>query len=169
VIVAGLVALVARRFLRDPKLVGLTVQLCGWLGRSVRRFVRALGRPPHASRPRADRTRRASAAPRLPSGRGWLVRALGYEAAGYGLQLAHLLAEPGMQATLAAFPGAGRALRPLCRMLWMKGVIELEAVVQPVVKAVRTLCLPVPALAAAGDAADLPRLGADCGVFAKDD
>ena len=65
---------------------------------------------------------------RLPSGRGWLVRALGYEAAGYGSQLAALLAEPELQALLLAAPAAGRILRPLCRMLGVEPVGALAPV-----------------------------------------
>jgi hypothetical protein len=53
----------------------------------------------------------------LPTGRGWLVLALGYEAAGYASQLQALLAEPAAARLLAAAPTAGRILRPLARML----------------------------------------------------
>lgn len=63
------------------------------------------------------RRRRHRARVRLPCGRGWLVRALGWEAVAYGSQLAALLAEPEMVALLAAVPGVGRVLRPLGRML----------------------------------------------------
>ena len=66
----------------------------------------------------------------LPSGRGWLVRELGYEAAGYGAQLEHLLADPGVQELLARVPAVGRILRPVCRML---GVAVVGALVAPVV------------------------------------
>ncbi len=45
------------------------------------------------------------------------MRELGYEAAGCGAQLAHLLAEPEMQALIAAMPRVGQVLRPVCRML----------------------------------------------------
>jgi len=61
---------------------------------------------------------------RLPSGHGWLVRALGWEAAGYGCQLEALLAEPGMQVAWAGLPAVRRILRPLCRIL---GVVTEEA------------------------------------------
>jgi len=54
--------------------------------------------------------------PRLPHKFAWLVR-LVPEAACYGSQLRHLLAEPEMAALLAASPQARRLLRPLCRML----------------------------------------------------
>jgi len=67
--------------------------------------------------PRAP-TRRPPPAPfpRLPHKFAWLVR-LVPEAACYGSQLRHLLAEPEMAALLAASPQARRLVRPLCRML----------------------------------------------------
>ena len=58
---------------------------------------------------------------------GWLVRAVGYEAAGFGSQLRAVLETPEMVALLAACPEAGRVLRPLCRAL----AIETE-VLRPV-------------------------------------
>ena len=148
-IVAAVAALVARRFLREPKLVALILPLWGWLGRSARRFERVVTRKvvvraavvPASVAPvsiaraviaQAGETRRPRG--RLPSGQGWLVRALGYEAAGYGSQLAALLAEPEMQVLLAAVPGAGRVLRPLCRML---GVVPVGCALPVVVRAKR--------------------------------
>ncbi len=126
VIVAGLAALVAWRFLRLPHLVALIVPLWTRLTRAARRFERLVLRPARPRKPRTgsvensqsgatDDARPRSAA--LPSGRGWLVRELGYEAVAFSLQLEALLAEPAMQAMLAGLPGAGRILRPLCRML----------------------------------------------------
>ena len=47
----------------------------------------------------------------------WLVRVAGYQAAGYGCQLQHLLGKPEMVALLKASPQAARILRPVCRML----------------------------------------------------
>ena len=124
-ILAALAALVARRFLRDPQFASVIVPLWSWLGRAARRMARAVERPPvvrtaRVAKDRAEPQAGARVRPvRLPSRHGWLVRALGWEAAGYGSQLAALLAEPGMQAVLAALPGTGRILRPLCRMLGM--------------------------------------------------
>lgn len=146
-IVAGLAALVARRFLRMPHLVGLTVQLWRRISHVVYRFERALTRPGQARGARAGRRaggrepgQSMSQSPRqslrqsLPSGRGWLVRELGYEAAGFGCQLEALLADPAMQAVLIAMPAMGRILRPLCRMLAVPVVAALVApVVAPVV------------------------------------
>ena len=48
---------------------------------------------------------------------GWLVRLVGYPAAGYGSQLRAVLEAPEMVALLQAAPQAVRILRPLCRML----------------------------------------------------
>ena len=120
--VAGLAAVVARRFLRDPKFMTLILPLWGWLNRSVRRFGRlrvVAARPvaPRVMRERATRTPGVRLAVRLPSGRGWLVQALGWEAAGYGSQLQALLATPEMVALLDAVPAVGRVLRPLGRIL----------------------------------------------------
>ncbi len=61
--------------------------------------------------------RRVRAKPALPRRFGWLVRACGYRAAGYGSQLQTLLNTPDMAELLAAAPQAGRILRPLCRAL----------------------------------------------------
>lgn len=144
-IVAGLAALIARRFLRMPHLVGLTVLLWRRISHVVHRFERALTRPGLARPARAARRagrrepgqsmepgQSLSQSPRLslPCGRGWLVRELGYEAAGFGCQLEALLADPAMQAVLTAMPAMGRILRPLCRML---AVPVVAALVAPVV------------------------------------
>ena len=55
--------------------------------------------------------------PRLPNDFAWLVRLVGWEAAGCGSQLQHLLSDPEFAALIAAAPQMGRLLRPLCRML----------------------------------------------------
>ena len=75
----------------------------------------------------------------LPRRFGWLVRAVGYQAAGYGSQLRTILGQPEMVALLEASPEAGRILRPLCRMLAVEtsllrpGVAVAEVVVAEVV------------------------------------
>ena len=145
-ILAGLAALVARRFLRMPHLVGLTVLLCGRLSRAMRRFGRALTHPGKVRPPRArvarvkhERTKQAG----LPSGRGWLVRELGWEAVGYSSQLQALLSEPATQAVLASLPGAARILRPLCRMLGVPAsVVPPPVVVAPAAEAVAEKARP---------------------------
>ena len=116
-IVSAIAALIARRFLREPKYMALIVPLWGWLHRTVRRFRRL----PMVVAPkvvRAAQARRVSEPRvRMPTGKAWLVKALGWEAAGFGCQLQALLTEPEMAALLASVPGVGRVLRPLGRML----------------------------------------------------
>jgi len=120
-IMAGLAALVARRFLRMPHLSGMTLTLWGYLNRAVRRFHRALTQPakPRASqvRSRLRVARPARAQVRLPSQRAWIVRELGWEAAGYLAQLEALLTETASQVALADAPNAAGIMRPICRML----------------------------------------------------
>jgi hypothetical protein len=53
----------------------------------------------------------------LPVRFGWLVRQVGWQAAGFGGQLRTVLETPEMVALLEACPQAGRILRPVCRML----------------------------------------------------
>jgi hypothetical protein len=53
----------------------------------------------------------------LPRRFGWLVHLVGYQAAGHGSQLAHLLDDPEMVALVRDVPQARRILAPLCRML----------------------------------------------------
>ena len=122
-IVAALAALVARRFLRDPHLVSLIVPLWTRLTRTARSFDRLMPRvaanrlpKPRPPRPQRPTPSTARATP-LPTGHGWLIRALGHEAAAYAGQLDSLLAEPGTADLLAAVPAAARILRPVGRML----------------------------------------------------
>ena len=128
-IMAALVALIARRFLREPRLAPLVLPLCNRLSRLGRRFARLLaglaagtppkprapGTPPSAVPDRSDAPRPSATA--LPTGKGWLIRTLGYEAAGYASQLEALLAEPGAAELLALAPTAQRLLNPLKRLL----------------------------------------------------
>jgi len=122
-ILAALAALVAARFLRRPGLAGLIVPLWRRLTHVARRL-RAAARPGRVCRPAVARAAVVGEGPgvrlpavRLPGGRGWLVRELGWEAVGFGSQLAAVLAEPEMQAALAALPRLGRVLQPVCAML----------------------------------------------------
>ena len=116
-IVSAVAALIARRFLRDPRYMAMIVPLWGWLNRTVRRF----GRVRVDAAPSVVRVKRARAVAgarvRLPAGKAWLIKALGWEAVGFGSQLRTLLAEPEMAALLAALPRAQRVMRPLGRML----------------------------------------------------
>ncbi|MBC7634085.1 MAG: hypothetical protein H7251_00640 [Acetobacteraceae bacterium] len=132
VIMAGLAALVARRFLRMPHLVGLTTLLWSRLNRAVRRFHRALTSPArvHAPRKQAEQVRPRQARPsqvQLPLGRGWIVRELGWEAAGYMAQLDALLREVANRTALADAPAAARVLRPICRMLGVAVMPEIAS------------------------------------------
>ena len=120
-IMAGLGALIARRFLKMPHLSRFTVQLWNYLNRATRRFYRALTCKPakvRAPRARGDRKDVERARPvALPSGRGWIVRELGWEAAAYLGAMEVLLAEVATRTALLDAPRAGRILRPICRML----------------------------------------------------
>ena len=124
-IMAALMVVVAKRFVREPWLLALNVPLWSWLSRTVQRFGRAVGRRVTVRPARASRAG-CSPAPRvrgvrLPSRRGWLLRTLGWEAAVWGTALETLLAEPDMQELMASRSGIGRLLRPLCRMLGVDG------------------------------------------------
>jgi len=123
-IIAAVIKLVAAGFLRKPRLALLIVPLCARLNRLRHRFDRLMA---HLAAGRLPKPRAPASAPpgpggghptpALPSGRLWLVRQLGSEAACNGTQLAALLAEPAVADLLAACPAAGRLLRPICRML----------------------------------------------------
>ena len=128
VILATLGALIARRFLREPRLSALIVPLWTRLRRAARRCERlmvllAAGRLPKPHRSGASpSTSPGPAGPHrsvaaLPTGRGWLVAALGPEAAVCATQLEALLAEPATVELLALAPSARRILRPIARML----------------------------------------------------
>ena len=67
--------------------------------------------------PARQRRARQTPAIRLPRKFGWLVMAGKHQAAGYGLQLQHVLSDPEMAALLEASPQARRVLRPLLRAL----------------------------------------------------
>lgn len=156
-IMAGLGALIARRFLQMPHLSGFTRLLWTRLNRSVRRFHRALVRPAatvRTPRARADRGDPDRARPvALPSGRGWIVRELGWEAAAYLTAMETLLAEITTRATLAAAPRTGRILRPICRMLGVAAAltpVALPVVVTPVGVVAHTAPVAWPQWEAAG-------------------
>jgi len=119
-ILTTLAALIARRFLREPRLAALIVPLWSRLNRAARRFERlmvglAAGRLPKPRSSGRGGPHRSVAA--FPTGRGWLVRALGPEAAACATQLQTLLAEPAAAELLVVAPTARRILRPIARML----------------------------------------------------
>ncbi len=125
-IIGALAVLVAARF----RTLGVphTVLLWGRLKRAIDRINHLMARLA-AGRLRPSRPRSRPPAPPLPLPPAvprppglprtelWLVRELGYMAAGYGSQLEALLNDSETAALLAAAPSAGRILRPLCRML----------------------------------------------------
>jgi hypothetical protein len=119
-ILASLVALIARRFLRDPFHADLIVPLCRHLIRAARRLERAfVCLAAGLSRPRAATPHSGGAhvKPVFPSRRGWLVAALGSEAAVYASQLEFLLAQPEAADALAGSLTARRILAPIRHML----------------------------------------------------
>jgi hypothetical protein len=96
--------------------------ICGKIERLCQRFQagrlwRAPARADVVAPVGADGRKRALALQVLPRRFAWLVRLVGYQAAGYGCQLRVILEQPEMVELLQASPQAGRILRPLCRML----------------------------------------------------
>jgi hypothetical protein len=120
-ILASLAALVARRFLRDPFRAALIVPLWTHLTRAARRLDRAFAHlaAAHVPAPKPSRPRPGGShlKPALPTRRGWLVAALGPEAAAYASQIESLLAEPAAADALARSLAARRTLAPIRRML----------------------------------------------------
>ncbi len=121
-ILVSLAALIAHRFLRNPRLLPLIVPLWTRLTRAKTRFERlmahvAAGRRPRRARPSRKATPGGRPPANLPAGHAWLVRAIGNEAAAHACQLEHLLSDPAMAEAIATHPAAARLLRPLCRML----------------------------------------------------
>ena len=92
-------------------------EICGKIERLAARFQagRLWRRAPRA---RAGVRVAAKTGARIWPGRfAWLVRVAGYQAAGYGSQLRHILEQPEMVDLLKASPQAARILQPVCRML----------------------------------------------------
>jgi hypothetical protein len=122
----ALVDVIAHHLLRQPDYVAMIVPACGRINRALQRIERlmaglAAGRLPKPSRPRPSRAGRGDGGPHkpdpLPRLRGWLVRVIGYQAAGCSSQLQALLADPEAAELLALLPGVGRLIRPIGRML----------------------------------------------------
>jgi hypothetical protein len=101
----------------------LTRIAAGWLPRPRPAATRrAAATEPSPAAPDADATPpRPHVGPppvaRWPRGRACLIRVVGYQAAGFGSQLEHLLADPAIAEIVANVPSFGRMLRPLCRVL----------------------------------------------------
>ena len=119
-ILRNLAALVARRFLHHPLHAALTIPLWQHLTRAALRLDRLLahlaaGKPP-LPRPRASTPSGPHHRSKFPTTNGWLIRALGAEAAIYAAQLEALLADP-EAADLLTNTAARRTLAPIRRML----------------------------------------------------
>jgi hypothetical protein len=80
----------------------------------------------------AEMRKAAVTAIRMPRHLAWLCPMVPSEAATYGIRLQAVLAEPGMQALLAACPQAVRVLAPLCRMLGVERSAFVPAGAEPV-------------------------------------
>ena len=119
-VLVRLAALVAHALLRNPRLAPMIPRLATYINRTAQRFTALAARVEAGtpSRPRRPRPGQ-KARPRkgLPRGHGWLIRAIGYQAAGVGVELQHILIQPGVAAFFAATPAASRLLRPLAHML----------------------------------------------------
>ena len=127
-ILVGLAALVARKFPRYIRLLPLVCRVWSRVSTANMRFIRLTGlvaagrwsnRAPATTVRQTTPTPRAERppAPSYPTAHGWIVHAIGWEAAGYTCQLEHLLADPAMVAFIAATPAAARILRPIVHML----------------------------------------------------
>ena len=106
-------------------------EICGKIERLAARFQagQLWRRTPGA---RADVRKAGKTGARIWPGRfAWLVRAAGYQAAGYGCQLRHVLEQPEMVELLKAAPQAARILRPVCRMLAIETSLLRPGVVAP--------------------------------------
>ncbi len=88
---------------------------------------------------------------------GWLVRAVGWQAAGFGLQVAHQLARPEMVALLVASAQARRLLRPVCRMLAVDMRLLRPAGVVEVVRPARVRAEVAPVVVVEASRIPLPR------------
>ena len=129
-VMENLKTLIATRFLRIPHLYPLITPLWKRLNRIHRRLKRALELGttpprPHASRAGQPPRKRATTTPALPQTFGWLIWALGWQAAGYAGHLEHIFRRPEIRALVAACPRAQRVLRPITSMLALK-ILEPE-------------------------------------------
>ncbi|MCC6716387.1 MAG: hypothetical protein IT555_00740 [Acetobacteraceae bacterium] len=135
-ILTGLRAAIGAHLGRDRTRADLFMLAWARIGRAAQRFQRLFDRwqagalprprPSRAGRPGTKREK-----PHFPTGRAWLVAAVGYQAAGHASQLQHFLARPDLADFLAAAPQAGRILRPLCRMLGLTPPAMLALPIRP--------------------------------------
>ena len=123
-----------RRLLSEvlaPLLYRRIGEVCGKIERLAARF--QAGRLwQHVPQTRAGVRKAAKTGARIWPGRfAWLVRVAGYQAAGYGCQLRHILEQPEMVELLKASPQAARILRPVCRMLAIENSVLRPGEVPP--------------------------------------
>ena len=123
-VVQALRAAIAAHAARDRATVALAWLVWPYLNRLAARFTALAAQvsagkvtvAPRATRPRAAPEMQRPRPPGLPQGFAWLARLTPSILPLRG-QVCHLLGDPELAALLAAAPGAGRILRPLCRML----------------------------------------------------
>jgi hypothetical protein len=136
-------------------------EVCSRFERLAARFaagtlVRSVGRAPRcaASEMAQQGLRgRAGFLRTWPFGFAWLVRAAGYQAAGFGEQIRAVLEHPDMVVMLDAAPRVGRLLRPICLMLGVErhllrlprrpSVAPVLASAAPEMQALAACALPV--------------------------
>ncbi|MBC7634788.1 MAG: hypothetical protein H7251_04220 [Acetobacteraceae bacterium] len=158
-ILLAVAALIAARFLKNPRLVMLISPLWRKLRRAATRLERGFWPKPGARKAQTGQRGGPRPAVQLPSGRGWLVRELGYEAVAFGLRLEHVLADPAMQAVLAGAPAVGKLLRPFARML---GVSVPVAVVVPTAEEAEATVVAYYAVEDVGKAGATGGIDPDC-------
>jgi len=119
VILKGLIDLIARRFRCNPRFAALVVPLCTRLAHAVRRAERLMALLAAGGLPRLHRSGPGGAHGKriLPTGRLWLIRVLGYEAAGYVSQLNALFTEQAAIALCAEIPAARRLVLSVGRLV----------------------------------------------------
>ncbi len=123
-VVQALRAAIAAHAARDRAAVALAWLVWHYLKRLAARFTALAARVSAGKLAVVSRAMGLRAAsevarlrpPGLPHGFAWLIRLAPSTVALRG-QVCHLLGDPELVALLAAAPGAGRILRPLCRML----------------------------------------------------
>jgi hypothetical protein len=121
-ILSGLQAVIATVAAKAPARIPFFVYLWGRIARTATRLDRLharfqAGTLPKPRKPRPGRITERRETPKIPTSRAWLVADIGWQAAGCGAQLQHLLDTPDLAAFLAAAPQARRLLRPLAHML----------------------------------------------------
>ena len=124
-ILDSLLYLVGNNVYRVPFLHTIILPFWSRIGRDTRRLQRLLARlaagklpRPRHCKPRGPRTTPARK-PVLPTAPGWLLKHLGWEAAGFGSQIEHLLRSP-EAAPLLEIPAFARIINPYRRMLGMR-------------------------------------------------